>query len=124
MGADLTDSALSESILIPVGLNKLIEKLPQGLDTSITEDGKNISGGERQKIALARALVRKSQILLLDEPLTHLDPDSSAAFLRILDQVGKHKTIIITGHGEAYQSLTNCREINLDNYAGKDSVDL
>jgi len=98
-------------------LHILLEKLPMGLDTYLAEDGKSISGGERQKIALARALVRKSRIIILDEPLTHLDPASAENFAIMISKVGHHKTIVVTGHGEAYGAFEEYREIKLTAYA-------
>ncbi len=117
MGASLPDTELWEDVIIPAGLHMLLEKLPMGLDTYLAEDGKSISGGERQKIALARALVRKSRIIILDEPLTHLDPASAENFAIMISKVGHHKTIVVTGHGEAYGAFEEYREIKLTAYA-------
>jgi ATP-binding cassette subfamily C protein CydD len=57
------------------GLESFIERLPQGYDTPVGEDGARISGGEAQRLALARAFLRDAPVLLLDEPTSHLDPD-------------------------------------------------
>jgi ATP-binding cassette subfamily B protein len=53
------------------GLNAIIKNLPRGLDTTISEDGNNFSGGEKQKIALARALYKEAGLIFLDEPSSH-----------------------------------------------------
>ncbi|WP_426667434.1 ABC transporter ATP-binding protein/permease [Mucilaginibacter sp. McL0603] len=113
MGRSLPEKDLFQQVLEPVSLISLLERLPDGLDTRVAEDGKSISGGERQKIALARALVKRSPIIILDEPFTHLDPASVASFISILNKISPQKTIIITGHGEAYQALQGYREIKL-----------
>ncbi len=55
------------------GLKEFIEGLPQGLDTVIYDNGKNISGGERSRIVIARALLSKARILLMDEAFASLD---------------------------------------------------
>ena len=113
MGRSLPEKDLFYRVLEPVSLISFLERLPDGLDTRVAEDGKSISGGERQKIALARALVKRSPIIILDEPFTHLDPASVASFISILNKISPQRTIIITGHGEAYQALQGYREIRL-----------
>jgi ATP-binding cassette subfamily C protein CydD len=113
MGAVLTDEYLWANIIEPASLVDFLENLPLGLDTPVAEDGKSISGGERQKIALARALVRKSRIIILDEPLAHLDAESATTFISALEHIGKNKTIVMTGHGESYQGINEYREIRL-----------
>jgi ATP-binding cassette, subfamily C, bacterial CydD len=113
MGRSIPDKDLFCQVLEPVSLISFLERLPEGLDTRVAEDGKSISGGERQKIALARALFKRCPIIILDEPFTHLDPASVASFISILNDISPQRTIIITGHGEAYQALQGYREIKL-----------
>jgi len=113
MGSSLTDDELWDKVLEPATLAEYVRGLPLGLDTWVAEEGKSISGGERQKIALARVLVREAPILVLDEPLAHLDASSSAGFLAALDKIGATKTIIIVGHGESYLRLRGYREIDV-----------
>lgn len=62
-----------KSALERAGLKELIDSLPEGLDTIVSENGKNFSGGEKQRFSLARALLRKKKILLLDEFTANLD---------------------------------------------------
>jgi ABC-type bacteriocin/lantibiotic exporter with double-glycine peptidase domain len=96
------------------GLDKLLETFPEGLDKIITENGKNISGGQQQRIALARALYKKSDLILLDEPFNELDDDSVSCILeqlRMLAAAGK--IIIMITHDK--QSLAFCNKtITLD----------
>ena len=113
MGTALSDERLWEKVLGPAALENYVRQLPSGLDTVLAEDGKSISGGERQKIALARALVKHTPILLLDEPLSHLDDASATEFLRALDSISANKTIVLTGHGAPYFNLRGYREIKL-----------
>jgi ATP-binding cassette subfamily C protein CydD len=113
MGTTLDDEQLWEKVLEPASLANYIRQLPSGLDTVLAEDGKSISGGERQKIALARALVKRTPILLLDEPLSHLDDASSTELLKTLDKIASNKTIVLAGHGAPYRDLQGYREIKL-----------
>lgn len=56
-----------------VGLEDFLEKLPNGLDTIIEEDASNLSEGQKQRLAICRALLKKPEILILDEDTSHLD---------------------------------------------------
>jgi ABC-type multidrug transport system fused ATPase/permease subunit len=75
-----------------------IELLPRGFDTVVGERGVRLSGGQRQCIALARALVRKPRILILDEGTSHLDAESEASILASVQSLGDECTRLIVGH--------------------------
>ncbi len=81
------------------GLAELINKLPEGVNTYISEDGNNFSGGEKQKIALTRALYKNSPLILLDEPSSSMDIKSERQLFVLLENLKKEgKTIIIAAH--------------------------
>jgi ATP-binding cassette, subfamily B, bacterial len=67
------------------GLTDLVRRLPDGLDTILTERGTSLSGGERRRVAIARAVIRRTPILVLDEPTTGLDPATRRQVLAALD---------------------------------------
>ena len=75
-----------------------IKKLPQGYDTIIGENGMNLSGGQCQRIAFARALLRDSPILLLDEPTSSLDTQSELAIQKSMAKLMKGRTVLIIAH--------------------------
>ena len=96
------------------GLNEFITKFPEGLDKIITENGKNISGGQQQRIALARAVYKNAGLILLDEPFNELDDTSVISMLQHFKELaGKGKIIIMITHDK--QSLSYCNKtISLD----------
>jgi ABC-type multidrug transport system fused ATPase/permease subunit len=73
-------------VLAACGLEDMVQRLPEGLDTWITESGRNLSAGERQRIALARAIMGYPRILLLDEPTANLDAGSVELFFEVVSR--------------------------------------
>ncbi len=72
--------------------------LPEGLETLIGDQGKQFSGGERQRIVLARALLREPSLLILDEASSALDAENEAAIARAVRKLRERMTVIIIGH--------------------------
>jgi ATP-binding cassette subfamily C protein CydD len=77
--------------------------LPQGLETLIGEGGWGISGGQAQRIAIARAFLRNAPLLLLDEPTAHLDPTTESEVLASLRRLAIGRTVILASHAAAAQ---------------------
>ncbi len=80
------------------GADEFIVKLPQGYDTMLEEGASNMSGGQRQRLAIARALLSQPEILILDEATSSLDPESERIVRENLAQIGKGRTVIIVSH--------------------------
>jgi ABC-type multidrug transport system fused ATPase/permease subunit len=78
--------------------HEFIVNLPDGYDAMLGERGANLSGGQRQRLAIARAFVRNAPILILDEPTTGLDSESSSLVLEALRTLMHGKTTIIISH--------------------------
>lgn len=79
-------------------LDQEISSFPQGLDTPVGEDGYALSGGQAQRLSLARALLSGRKLLLLDEPTSQIDLESEAAITQALAEVAKEKTIVLLTH--------------------------
>jgi len=75
-----------------------IEALPQGYDTLVGEGGSTLSGGEKQRISIARALIKNAPIVLLDESTSSLDADNEHEINRALDVLMADKTVIVIAH--------------------------
>lgn len=75
-----------------------IMRLPQGFETSVGEQGQRLSGGERARIAIARALLRNAPILILDEATAALDSESERAVQQAIDRLMKDRTAIVIAH--------------------------
>lgn len=82
-------------------LGELLERLPAGLDTVVGERGLALSGGEAQRLAVARALLKDAPILLLDEPTAHVDLASEADLLAALAEAGEGRTTLTISHRAA-----------------------
>ena len=78
--------------------DEFIQKLPQGYDTRIGENGERLSGGERQRISIARAMLKDAPIILLDEATASLDAENESKIQSALSELIKNKTVLIIAH--------------------------
>jgi ATP-binding cassette, subfamily B, bacterial HlyB/CyaB len=80
------------------GADEFIERMPQGYDTMLEENASNLSGGQKQRLSIARALLAKPRILVLDEAASALDPESEAIFINNLSRIAVGRTVIMVSH--------------------------
>lgn len=109
---DVTEDEARDA-LVEAGLGRFLEQLPDGLGTIMGEAGSRISGGERRRLLVARALLSRAPLLLLDEPDEHLDPPTAQRLLRdvlALRQTGRGVLVVTHRRGDAL--------------AGVDTIDL
>tara|TARA_Y100001968_G_scaffold62805_1_gene53546 strand:+ start:2296 stop:4095 length:1800 start_codon:yes stop_codon:yes gene_type:complete len=94
----LIDDDGLKRICSELGLNTLLNKLPNGLETSLRERGGNLSSGERQLLSIARVAIRNPSILIMDEATAFMDPSTEATLQRDLDRLLKKRTALVIAH--------------------------
>ncbi len=102
------DTEKAEACLVKAGFGEWLKKMPKGLDTCLykdfEEDGVEVSGGEAQKIAIARALYKDAPFIILDEPTAALDPIAEFEVYSNLNEIIGKKTAVFISH-----RLSSCR---------------
>ena len=93
----ISDEELNSAI-DKIGLREMIERLPDGIDTTVHERGQSLSTGERQLLAIGRAFLANPRVLVLDEATSSLDLQSEVAVERALDAILEQRTAILIAH--------------------------
>ena len=112
---DATDEEITRAAKI-ARCDDFINKMPEGIDTIIGENGQRLSGGERQRISIARAILKDAPIILLDEATASLDVENESLIQEALSELIKEKTVIVIAH--RLRTIRNADKIVLLN-AGK-----
>jgi len=95
--ANATDQEIEEACRFAAA-HDFVEKLPQGYSTIIGENGVRLSGGQKQRISIARAILKKSPIILLDEATSSLDTESEEIVQKAISNLTKNKTTLVIAH--------------------------
>jgi ATP-binding cassette, subfamily B, bacterial PglK len=96
--ADAVDTSRVEAAVELAQLTEFVRSLPRGLDTLVGERGVRISGGERQRIAIARALYRRPTVLVLDEGTSALDNETERHLMKAVEGMRGTRTVILVAH--------------------------
>jgi ABC-type multidrug transport system fused ATPase/permease subunit len=110
MRSQLTDDEIVD-ILLKVNLHELVASLPKGIDTKIGEEGVNLSGGEKQRISIARCFAAHPQIVVLDEITSSLDPENERRLIAEIENYAVDKTLISISH--KLSTIKNYDEIHV-----------
>ena len=108
-----TEAEIAEALRLS-GADGLVARLPEGLEHRIGFEGGGLSGGERQKLAIARALIRKPDILIFDEVTNHLDYESRMKIRALLISLRGKATVLMVSHDPELAALCD-QEICLNN---------
>ena len=92
-----TDDEIKEAAKLSYAA-EFIDKLPEKYDTKIGENGVRLSGGEKQRLSIARAMLKKSQIILLDEATSSLDADTENKIQEAITYLTKNRTTLVIAH--------------------------
>ena len=92
------DNQRLKDVCSDLGLDNLLRKLPNGLDTYIRERGGNLSSGERQLLSIARVAIRDPKVLIMDEATAFMDPSTEATLQRDLDRLLEKRTALVIAH--------------------------
>ncbi len=88
-------------------VDEFIGRLPHGYETSLGESGIRLSGGQRRRIAIARAVVSMAPMVLLDEPTASLDPRSAAAVVKAIQNATVHRTVLLVTHDRELAAIAD-----------------
>lgn len=108
---DDADDALLWKVLADVGLDDHVRSLPAGLDTVLAEHGRTWSSGQRQRLGLARGVLRDPAVLILDEPTANLDQLAEQAFMERVTALRAGRTTIVISHRAS--TIAHCTRILL-----------
>jgi len=92
------DENQQRSVIEASNCQSLVDRLPQGLDTILSEGGASISSGERQLISIARAFARNPQLILFDEATSYIDSATELSIQQALEKLMKHRTALVVAH--------------------------
>lgn len=95
--SDATEEELIEAVQ-SANLSEVVAKLPQGLDSSLGENGNVLSGGEKQRVAIARCFLKNAELLILDEATSSLDEKNQQAIQESMERLVRGKTTLIIAH--------------------------
>src|SRR5690554_6320856 len=101
------DKHFNENEPYPHFLNRILEKKDDGWDTKLSHNGKQLSGGERQLVTLARMMLHPRPVAILDEPTANLDPDTTGVILKEILQMAEERLVIVASHENRFDAIAD-----------------
>lgn len=95
-----------ETVIKLSGLDSVLNTLPEGDRTVVGENGSLLSGGEKQKVSIARALLKNASLLILDEPSNNLDKESLSELCKVLEGLSRERIIIVIDHNNVFEDIS------------------
>jgi ATP-binding cassette subfamily C protein CydD len=96
-----------EQTKYPGFLDKILSKKEEGWKTSLSHNGKQLSGGERQLVTLARMMLHPRPVAILDEPTANLDPDTTGVILKEISQMAEERLVIVASHENRFDAIAD-----------------
>jgi ATP-binding cassette subfamily C protein LapB len=106
-GLPFADDSAVVAAAEAAGMADFVNRHPEGFDLNVGERGEQLSGGQRQSVGLARALLHNSPILLLDEPTSAMDFSTEAAITQRLTEFSRDKTVVLVTHRTSLLSMVS-----------------
>ena len=104
---DADDNAMMEA-LDEAGLGSFVRSIPKGLDAEVGNAGASLSGGQRQKMGIARALLSRAKYMIFDEATSSVDPESEREIWKTIGQLAQTRTLILISHRMASVQNADC----------------
>ncbi len=106
LGRDYSDDEIFDA-LDKAGARDFVDRMESGLNTTVGEHGRMLSGGQRQRLMIARAIVSKPRLLILDEATTGLDNDTEQAIMRSIKAMKSDMAILAVSHQAAVKEIAD-----------------
>ena len=91
----------------PAFLDKILAKKEEGWGTVLSHNGKQLSGGERQLVTLARMMLHPKPVAILDEPTANLDPETTGIIIQEIVKMGEERLIIVASHERLFEGVAD-----------------
>jgi ABC-type multidrug transport system fused ATPase/permease subunit len=112
-GTPTADNSEVRNAAMAAGAAQFIERMPRGYETMLGRRGARLSVGQKQRIAIARALLRNPELLILDEPTAPLDSDSETSLIETMRRLARDRIVVIVAHRP--ETLAACGTVNFVN---------